>query len=276
MNWEIYLHNFSTRSEFPDQLMSAVRNENNPLTLDYLINCLQTVYWNFLSENQRILLQETLENVLYQGMTESADPSLRRIFYDGYTAVAQSDSGLKNLRKLWSEELKEFGLPLSENDKIRLTLQLVIREVSGAQEIAEIQLVQVLNPDNKRRLEFLLPAVSGDETTRGAFFQSLLQVDNRDQEPWVSEALSYLHHPLRSESSLRYLKPGLEIIEEIKETGDIFFPKAWLDASLGGHHSEEAAGIVRDFLEQHPDLPIDLRNKILQSADILFRINKGN
>ncbi len=276
MNWEIFLHNFYTRSDFPDQLIGAVRNEDNPLILDYLMGCLQTVYWNFLSENQRILLQETLENVLYRGMTESDDPSLQRIFYEGYSAIVQSDSGVKNLHRLWSEELKEFALPLSENDKIRLTLQLVIREVSGAQEIIKTQLVQVLNPDNKRRLEFLLPAVAGDETIRDSFFQSLLEVENRDQEPWVSEALSYLHHPLRSGRSLRYLKAGLEIIEEIKETGDIFFPKAWLDAMLGGHHSEEAAGIVRNFLEQHPDLPTDLRNKILQSADVLFRINKRN
>lgn len=276
MNWEIFLHNFYARSDLPDQLIGAVRNEDNPLILDYLMGCLQTVYWHFLSENQRILLQETLENVLYRGMTGSDDPSFKRIFYEGYSAMVQSDSGLKNLHRLWSEELKEFALPLSENDKIRLTLQLVIREVSGAQEIMKTQLDQVLNPDNKRRLEFLLPAVVGDETIRDAFFQSLLDVENRDQEPWVSEALSYLHHPLRSGSSLRYLKPGLEIIQEIKETGDIFFPKAWLDASLGGHHSEEAAGIVRDFLEQSPDLPSDLRNKILQSADILLRINKRN
>ncbi len=274
MNWEIFLHNFSGRSEFPEHLISAVRNEENPLILDYLIGCLQTVYWNFLPENQRMLLQDNLENVLYRGMIESADPSLRRIFYEGYTSMVQSDSGLINLHKLWAEELKEFELPLSENDKIRLTLQLVVREESGVPEIIKTQLDQVLNPDNKRRMEFLLPAVAGDETIRDAFFHSLLEMENRDQEPWVSEALSYLHHPLRSGSSLRYLRPGLEIIEEIKETGDIFFPKAWLDSMLGGHHSEEAAGIVREFLEQHPDLPTDLRNKILQSADILFRINK--
>ena len=38
-----------------------------------------------------------------------------------------------------------------------------------------------------------------------------------------------------------------------------------------GHNSPEAAQVVRQFLEQHPDYPVLLKNKILQSADHLYR-----
>jgi len=38
-------------------------------------------------------------------------------------------------------------------------------------------------------------------------------------------------------------------MEEIQATGDIFFPRQWIGATLGGHRSAEAAAIVRRFLE---------------------------
>ena len=37
---------------------------------------------------------------------------------------------------------------------------------------------------------------------------------------------------------------------EIQKTGDIFFPKRWLDATLGGHRRKEVADTVRGFLEE--------------------------
>ena len=61
------------------------------------------------------------------------------------------------------------------------------------------------------------------------------------------------------------------MLEEIQATGDIFFPKRWLDATLGGHSSPEVAETVREFLARRPDYPARLRGKILQSADGLFR-----
>lgn len=84
------------------------------------------------------------------------------------------------------------------------------------------------------------------------------------------EGLSLLHHPLWTESSLSS-GPRSRWVDEIQRTGDIFFPKRWLDATLGGHRSPEAAAVVREFLAARPDYPRRLREKILQSADPLFR-----
>ena len=61
------------------------------------------------------------------------------------------------------------------------------------------------------------------------------------------------------------------MLQEIQLTGDIFFPKQWLDATLGGYQSKEAHEIVNQFLETHPDYPENLKGKILQSADFLKR-----
>ena len=70
----------------------------------------------------------------------------------------------------------------------------------------------------------MMPALSADVQVRDAFFASLSQEQNREKEAWVASALSYLHHPLRSHTSEKYLKQSLDLLEEIQLTGDIFFP----------------------------------------------------
>ena len=120
---------------------------------------------------------------------------------------------------------------------------------------------QIENPDRKRRFDFIRPALSADPAVRAGLFRSLNDVGDRAHEPWA----------LRAEHSVRFLAPSLELLEEIQRTGDIFFPKGWIDASLDGHSSARAAAVVREFLKARPDYPHRLRGKILQSADMLFR-----
>ena len=136
------------------------------------------------------------------------------------------------------------------------------------------ELDRITNNDRKERLQFLMPAVSKDEKQRDAFFASLKNLSIRKKESWVADALGYLHHPLRVESSIKYLKTSLAMLEEIQRTNDIFFPGAWLNGSLGGYGSKEAADIVRTFLKTHPNYNAQLKRKILQAADPLFRAER--
>ncbi len=103
------------------------------------------------------------------------------------------------------------------------------------------------------------------------FFESFKVAENRANEEWVLEVLTYLHHPYRVEESVSMIQPSLELLQEIKETGDIFFPKRWLDRTLQYHHSEDALDQVKQFLFRNNSYPQDLKNKILQSSDHLFR-----
>jgi aminopeptidase N len=60
-------------------------------------------------------------------------------------------------------------------------------------------------------------------------------------------------------------------MEEIQATGDIFFPRQFISATLSGHQSAKAAEIVEAFLAERPNYPPRLKNKILMAADLLFR-----
>ena len=67
------------------------------------------------------------------------------------------------------------------------------------------------------------------------------------------QAVGYLHHPLRAAAAEKYIAPSLELLREIQRTGDIFFPKRWMDATLSGHQSASAARTVSEFLERLPE-----------------------
>ena len=96
--------------------------------------------------------------------------------------------------------------------------------------------------------------VSRSVRTRQRFFRTVSDASNRRREPWVVEGMRWLHHPLRADASLIYIGPALDLLEEVKRTGDIFLPKRWLDALLGGHRAPEAALIVREFLATRPKI----------------------
>jgi aminopeptidase N len=119
------------------------------------------------------------------------------------------------------------------------------------------------------------PALSPDPAVRDAFFESLTAAKNRAREAWVLEAVGYLHHPLRAAAAEKYVLPSLELLDEIRSTGDIFFPKRWMDATLSGHRSAAVARTVRAYLDRlRPTYPDRLRRIILSSADDLFRISR--
>lgn len=63
---------------------------------------------------------------------------------------------------------------------------------------------------------------------------------------------------------MKYIRPGLEVLQEVQRTGDIFFPKKWANALLKNHRSDEARREVEAFFDSHPDYPTLLKNKVMQ------------
>ncbi|MFN2313694.1 MAG: aminopeptidase, partial [Bacteroidales bacterium] len=137
--------------------------------------------------------------------------------------------------------------------------------------ILAAQRTRITGNDRLQRFDFVIPSVSADPAVRDAFFESLSDPANREHEPWVLEALGYLHHPMVARRAEHYILPSLELLEEIKSTGDIFFPGGWVSTTLAGHRSPEALETVESFLDERPDYPADLKLKVLQAADHLVR-----
>ena len=168
----------------------------------------------------------------------------------------------------YSESKKKYNLEYAKKKLKRIPLDV---QVEKYEEIRATQATRIQDPDRKREFNFIVRAVAPETETRDSLFRSLLIAGNRRIEPWVTQIVGYLNHPLRQQQAVKYIRPALQELQEVQRTGDIFFPKNWISATLRGHNSPEAAQVVRQFLEQHPDYPVLLKNKILQSADHLHR-----
>lgn len=263
--------------EYVQLIKWLVVREDNQLLLNLILGQLNRVYWSFLTPDQRNAAAPDLERTLYHCMNDlSETASQKKIFFNAFRNVSITAVNLDRLYDIWTDaaHARVPGLQLSASDRTTLAAQLAIKLPERSQEIVYKQLQAVENPDRRERFAFLMPALSKDESVRDAFFASLKEEKNRETESWVLTGLSYLHHPLRTQQSQKYILPSLELLQEIQQTGDIFFPKRWLDQTLGNQNSAKAAQTVRDFLEANPDYNKQLRMKILQSADMLFRAER--
>ncbi|REA63770.1 peptidase M1 [Dyadobacter luteus] len=270
--WEAFLRSDGAE---PEVMITAISDmlvkEDNPLLTDYLLGNLHSLWWNFISDTNRQGLQEYMETLLWKRLTTIPDKGIKTSYFKAFKNVVRTADGLAKLENLWNDKLKVKDLVLSEDDKIGLACELVLKGGDQYNRILEKQLGETKNPDRKAKLKFVVPALSNDQTQRDAFFESLKLEENREKEAWVLEGLSYLHHPLRQQSAVKYLKPSLDMLQEIQLTGDIFFPTRWTNTTFAGHSGAEAQKVAQTFLSEHPDYPYYLRNKILQATDMLDR-----
>jgi aminopeptidase N len=260
-------------AEYLQELANVVLREDNELVLDRALNQLQTIYWTLLPQETRDEFAPVLEQTLWETMLRHGEPSKRKVLFEAFAGIALTPDGLARARDVWSGATSVDELSLAENDLINIAQSLAVRLPDEAKDIVELQVARTENPDNLRKLEFITPSLSADPAVRDEFFASLADEANRTTESWVLDALANLHHPVRTEASERYILPSLGLLQEIQVTGDIFFPKRWLDTTLGNYNSASAAATVRAFLEERPDYNAQLRMKILQAADHLFRAN---
>lgn len=142
-----------------------------------------------------------------------------------------------------------------------------------SEQILRTQRARIDDPDRLRQFDFISRAAVSDTARLDTLFNSLLAAENRRIEPWTTAVIRYLNHPLREDQSVKYIRPGLEVLEEVQRTGDIFFPKNWAAALLGNHLGSSAYEEVVRFLNERPDYSPLLKNKILQVAYPLYRAN---
>src|SRR3954470_3037623 len=274
--WDALLDGELPASRLLDLALGALPRESDELNVQQILGQLQQAYWTFTPPAERTARAATVEQVLRERLDAAASPSLKGAYFAALRNTALTPATLEWLARVWRGDTQVPGLTLAETDFITLAQELAVREVPGWQTILSRQVERTANPDRKARLQFVIPALSADAAERDRFFASLAVLGNRRHEAWVLDALRYLHHPLRAERSVRYIEPSLELLQEVQRTGDIFFPKRWMDLTLGGHRSPEAAAIVRAFLDRAgPAYPDRLRRIILSAADDLFRASRS-
>ena len=269
--WDSLLEGEVDPEALIDLAQRAVPVETDEQNVSRILGYLTSAYWRYLTPERRAALAPDIETLLWRGTAAAGSRSLAAAWFGAYRNVALSTEAVARLERIWREEAEVPGVPLAERDFTALAQGLAVRSLPGSAEILAAQRDRIDNPDRRAAFEFVMPALSAEPGTRGAFFDSLRDPANRAREPWVLTALRFLHHPLRARDSEVYLRPSLDLLEEIQRTGDIFFPLSWLQTTLDGHQTAAAATIVEQYLAERPDLAPRLRAKVLQAADGLLR-----
>ncbi|MEQ1909525.1 MAG: M1 family aminopeptidase [Vicinamibacterales bacterium] len=270
--WDAVLDGRLRPEALMDLSLRALPRETDEQMTSRVLGYASRTWWRFLGQAERDTRAARFESVLREGLTAAGTSSQKAAWFGALRDVALTPGTVGWLRQVWEKKQTVTGLPLAENDYSALAQELAVRQVDGWKDLLTTQLGRIENPDRKGRFEFVMPALSADPAERERWFVSLSNVNNRRREPWVLEGLSYLHHPLRAASSKKYITQSLGMLWDIQRTGDIFFPKRWLDATLGGDNTSDVADMVRAFLKDLPaNYPDRLRNITLQSADELFR-----
>lgn len=251
-------------------IKSEKEKQNTLLLLDYL----NKSWWQLLSQEQRLKLAVEIEGDLYKLIENEKNNEVKSTYFQTLVSIFISKKFTDKFYHIWKKQENIGGLKITETDYSTIAIELSLRDYPGSDKILLEQLERISDPDRKAKMRFIMPSVSTNPKIRDEFFESLKKPENRQQEIWVRTGLYYLNHPLRADYSIKYLQSALEMLEEIQKTGDIFFPKNWLAYTIGRYNTTEAADIVTKFLEDHPDYNKNLKAKILQLSDILYRAEK--
>lgn len=241
-NYESVLtHNLSASNAVKGYLFTIKPHLNNPLVISTAVDYLSSLM--NLIEYQRDI-QEHLwrEYCGMRGYTSTKQKIIRLLI-----SKATEKDIVDNLYDIWKEQKDSL---LNQSDYINLSYQLAIRYPDKWREILDEQLSRLDNPDKRKEFEFVSRACNPDPKKQDELFAELLEPKNRKIEPWALSVLSLLNHPLREPESNRFIRPALDELLEVQQTGDIFFPKNWCTSLLSGHRSPEARQILLDFLKE--------------------------
>jgi aminopeptidase N len=273
--WEAMLEGQVPPGRLLDNLLIALPRETDELNIQQMLEYSRALFWRFTQADDRQSVAPRLEAMLRAGLSRAGSTSLKGAWFAVFRSTVTTPEGVAWLEQVWRHDVKIEGLPLAESDEADIAADLALRDVPDTVDVLPAQLARFQNADRKARFAFIMPALSREPSVRDAFFESLKNVSNRQHEAWVLDAARYLHHPLRAAVSRKHIRPALDLVLEIQQTGDIFFPKRWADATLSGYQSILTAGEVRAFIENlPPDYPPRLRWVLLSSADPLFRAAK--
>ena len=275
--WENLLTHRLSMNQFAELALRALPHETRAQTIDFVLNDLKYGFWALLSEAERAAVSPRLETMLWDRTGSVALGLLARTsYFKAYQALFTSDRAWENVHGVWSGRRILEGFSFAERDLMNMAYALALRRPKEARAIAAKQSDAIKDPERKREFQFVAEAAAGDEARRTDFFLALAHGENRKNEPWVLDALGWLHHPLHGAGSGRFLQASLDLLPEIKRTSGIFFPMSWMAAVLRYHVDQPARRTVDRFLAEHPDLEPGLRLQLVQAVDTLMRFTKAN
>jgi aminopeptidase N len=223
----------------------------------------------YLSDAQRARMAPTVEQMLLSVASDGQRPyGIRKNFLDTYISVATSAGALERLRS-WLDSAAIAGTPLRQPTRWSIVTHLVERGATDGDALISAEARRDTTV-NGRRSAFVAGAARPQAAVKTEYFRRFFH-DSTLNEDWVTASLRAFNAPDQSATTLPFLVPALDSLAWIQKNRRIFFLGSWLGGFIGGQQSPDALRRIDDFLAQHKSLPVDLRQKILQTRDDLER-----
>jgi len=224
---------------------------------------------SYLSTSQQQAIMPSVENALLAGASNTQRGyGIRKNQLDAYISVARTAPGMRRLAA-WLDSISTVGLPLRQPTRWAIVMHLVERGAPNAGALIAFELGRDTTTSGKRSA-FVAAAGRPSASVKRAYFDRYFR-DSTLNEDWVTASLRLFNEPDQSSLTLPFLEPALDSLPWIQRNRRIFFLGSWLGAFIGGQRSPQALEEIDAFLEHHPALPADLRQKILQTRDDLER-----
>jgi aminopeptidase N len=254
--------------EYLDLALRELPNERDEITAGGLLARVQTVFRWYLSPTQQTSVAARLESALREGMLHAPDPGLRITWFRSFAALASTDQGRSDLKRLLLGELTIPGVTLSSNERFRIIRRLLALSDPSAQALLTAQ-SEADQTDEGRRQAYAAGAARADARVKQDYFNAYLR-DRQLAERWVEESLGPFNAVEQEMLTLPFLQMALQSLPQLKHDHKIFFVNNWLAAFIGGQRTAEALQVVQQYL-QRTDLQPDLRLKVLEAVDALER-----
>lgn len=223
----------------------------------------------YLVDAARDSLLPRVEEFLWSGAGDATRAyGIRRAYLDAFISVSRTPAALDRLRGVLAAD-SAAGDAVKDPLRWEIVTHLTVRGAADAGPKLAAQMARDSTPDGRRRA-FTVGAARGDAAVKADYFRRYF-ADATLNEDWASGSLGAFNALEHQAITRAYLRPALDSLPFIQANRRIFFLGSWLGAFLSGQLDAAALDIVQQFLRDHPTLPRDLRQKVLQNTDELAR-----
>jgi aminopeptidase N len=256
-------------ARFARLALGELPNEKDEQLFPNIVGRLSRATGVYASAAAKAALLPSAERFLWETAMDRTRPySIRRASIDAFIGLAETPDGIAKLATLLAAD-SVAGEPMRDPTRWEIVNRMTVLDLPDAARRVAEQSARDTTPDGRRRA-FVAGAARKSAEVKREYFRRYF-ADASLNEEWASGSLGAFNSDEHSALTLQYLRPALDSLQYIQANRRIFYLQNWLGAFISGHRSPEALAIVRKFLADKPNLPTDLRQKVLQTVDDLAR-----
>ena len=253
-------------------IASAVRElpaERDEQIAAGIVGRLSRAVSTYLSDEQEADVIGGVESLLLAGASNAGlSYGLRKSQLDAYIVLARTPAATARLTA-WLDSASTAGVPLREPTRWAIVTHLVERGAPNADMLIAAETRRDTSASAKRSA-FVAGAAPPSAPVKRRYFTRYF-ADSTLNEDWATASLRAFNATDQSSLTLEYLVPALDSLPWIQRNRRIFFLGSWLGGFIGGQRSPQALEQIDALLARRSTLPLDLRQKILQTRDDLER-----